>query len=278
MPASRTTSRTPGVAGAVLAAVAVVALIAVGTALVVLTGTTSSEDKGGTDAGFALDPISDDPTAVATVVMAGIYTWQPSVQDSTWDALHAQRAFLTGPIATAAATPPDPAPRPIGEWAGWARSDDTVTAAVEASGEAVVDDDTAAVFLEPIMGEGGVVVPPAGYLAEARAAATEAGALLVFDEMITGYRWSASGAQALYGVTPDLSCWGKAMGNGFPISALAGRREFMELGGLNTDAERVFLLSTTHGPESVSLTAFRAVARAYREGDPVGAMERAGHA
>ncbi|MFC7959128.1 hypothetical protein [Rhodococcoides kroppenstedtii] len=146
MPASRTTSRAPGVAGAVLAAVAVVALVAVGTALVVLTGTTRGEgERGGTDAGFALDPIADDPTSVATVVMAGIYTWQPSVQDSTWDALHAQRAFLTGPIATAAATSPTPAPRPISEWAGWARSDDTVTAAVDASGETVVDGDTATV-------------------------------------------------------------------------------------------------------------------------------------
>lgn len=146
MPASRTTSRTPGVAGAVLAAIAVVALIAVGTALVVLTGNTSSEgERGGTDAGFALDPISDDPTSVATVVMAGIYTWQPSVQDSTWDALNTQRAHLTGPIATAAATPPTPAPRPMSEWAGWARSDDTVTAAVDASGETVVDGDTASV-------------------------------------------------------------------------------------------------------------------------------------
>lgn len=146
MPASRHTSRTPGIAGAALAAVAVVALIAVGTALVVLTGTTSSEgERAGTDAGFVIDPISDDPATVATVVMAGIYTWQPSVQDSTWDALHAQRAFLTGPIATAAATPPDPAPGPISEWAGWARSDDTVTAAVNASGETVVDGDTVTV-------------------------------------------------------------------------------------------------------------------------------------
>ena len=146
MPASRTTSRAPGVAGAVLAAVAVVALIAVGTALVVLTGNTTSEDeRGGTDAGFTLDPISDDPTSVATVVMAGIYTWQPSVQDSTWDALNAQCAFLTGPLATAAAAPPTPAPRPISEWAGWARSDDTVTAAVGASGEPVVEGATATV-------------------------------------------------------------------------------------------------------------------------------------
>ena len=50
--------------------------------------------------------------------------------------------------------------------------------------------------------------------------------------MITGFRWSAHGAQAVYDVQPDLSCWGKAMGNGFPVSALAGKREFMELGGL----------------------------------------------
>ena len=94
--------------------------------------------------------------------------------------------------------------------------------------------------------------------------------------MITGFRWSAHGAQGVYGVTPDLSTWGKAMGNGFPISALAGRRELMELGGLRTDAERVFLLSTTHGPESVGLTAFRAVVEAYRREDPVGTMRRQG--
>jgi len=77
-------------------------------------------------------------------------------------------------------------------------------------------------------------------------------------------------------VTPDLSCWGKAMGNGFPVSALAGRRRFMELGGLRAEADRVFLLSTTHGPETASLAAFRAVVAAYRSGDPVARMEGAG--
>ena len=131
----------------------------------------------------------------------------------------------------------------------------------------------AAVFLEAATA---LAEPEPGFLEAVRALCDEHGAVLVFDEMITGFRWSPHGAQCVYGVTPDLSCWGKAMGNGFPIAALAGKRELMELGGLNTDAERVFLLSTTHGPESVSLTAFRAVARAYREGDPVGAMERAG--
>ncbi|WP_194837297.1 glutamate-1-semialdehyde 2,1-aminomutase [Nocardia sp. XZ_19_369] len=118
--------------------------------------------------------------------------------------------------------------------------------------------------------------PEPGYLQGVRALCDRYGVLLVFDEMITGFRWSAGGAQQVYGVRPDLSCWGKAMGNGFPISALAGKREFMELGGLRTDRDRVFLLSTTHGPETASLAAFRAVVRAYASTDPVARMERAG--
>ncbi|MGX1804430.1 glutamate-1-semialdehyde 2,1-aminomutase [Nocardia sp. NPDC055321] len=119
--------------------------------------------------------------------------------------------------------------------------------------------------------------PAPGFLEGVRALCDRHGALLIFDEMITGFRWAAGGAQAVYGVRPDLSCWGKAMGNGFPLAALAGRREFMELGGLRTGADRVFLLSTTHGPETGALAAFRAVAHAYRTTDPVGRMEAAGH-
>ncbi|MBF6176273.1 glutamate-1-semialdehyde 2,1-aminomutase [Nocardia blacklockiae] len=118
--------------------------------------------------------------------------------------------------------------------------------------------------------------PEPGYLEGVRALCDRHGTLLVFDEMITGFRWSSGGAQRVYGVTPDLSCWGKAMGNGFPISALAGKREFMELGGLRTERDRVFLLSTTHGPETGSLAAFRAVVRAYADTDPVAHMEHAG--
>jgi glutamate-1-semialdehyde 2,1-aminomutase len=118
--------------------------------------------------------------------------------------------------------------------------------------------------------------PVPGFLEGLRSLADSDGFVLIFDEMITGMRWSAGGAQAVYGVTPDLSTWGKALGNGFPISALAGRREIMELGGLRTDASRVFLLSTTHGPEVMSLAAYLAVAEAYKEQDIVGIMERQG--
>lgn len=85
--------------------------------------------------------------------------------------------------------------------------------------------------------------------------------VFVLDEMITGFRWDIGGAQKLYGVTPDLSTFGKAMANGYSVAAIAGRREIMELGGIeNEGAERVFLLSTTHGAEMAGLAAFSAVA------------------
>ncbi|AKS36257.1 glutamate-1-semialdehyde 2,1-aminomutase [Mycolicibacterium goodii] len=134
-------------------------------------------------------------------------------------------------------------------------------------------DDFACVILEAATS---TTEPEPGYLEGVRRLCDEHGALLIIDEMITGFRWSAHGAQSIYGIQPDLSCWGKAMGNGFPISALAGKRAFMELGGLRTDRERVFLLSTTHGPERGSLAAFRAVVRAYAGDDPIGRMEHAG--
>ena len=91
------------------------------------------------------------------------------------------------------------------------------------------------------------------------------GTLLVFDEMITGFRWHNGGAQAFYDIVPDLSTFGKALGNGFSISALLGKREIMELGGLYHDKERVFLLSTTHGAENHSLAAALETMRTYQQ-------------
>ena len=118
--------------------------------------------------------------------------------------------------------------------------------------------------------------PGDGFLEGLRELTNRHGAVLVFDEMITGMRWSRNGAQSVYGVTPDLSTWGKALGNGFSVSALAGRRELMEPGGLNTDASRVFLLSTTHGAETTGLAAYLAVAETYAERDVVAEMETQG--
>lgn len=131
----------------------------------------------------------------------------------------------------------------------------------------------AAVVLEPATG---TVEPAPGFLEGVRAAVDAEGSVLVFDEMITGMRWAAAGAQSVYGVTPDLSTWGKALGNGFSVSALAGKRALMELGGLNTDASRVFLLSNTHGAETTGLAAYLAVADAYADRDVVGIMESQG--
>lgn len=94
------------------------------------------------------------------------------------------------------------------------------------------------------------------------------GALFVLDEIITGFRWHNGGAQAVHGISPDLSAFGKAMGNGFSIGALVGRREIMELGGLAHERERVFLLSTTYGAETPGLAAALETMRIY-EREPV---------
>jgi glutamate-1-semialdehyde 2,1-aminomutase len=111
--------------------------------------------------------------------------------------------------------------------------------------------------------------PRDDFLGRLRHLAHDNGALFVLDEMITGFRWSLGGAQEVYGIEPDLSCFGKAMGNGFSVSALAGKREFMRLGGLDhVDRPRVFLLSTTHGAETHALAAAAETMRVYRD-EPV---------
>jgi glutamate-1-semialdehyde 2,1-aminomutase len=119
-----------------------------------------------------------------------------------------------------------------------------------------------------IMEAATIVEPEEGFLQAVRDLCHAEGALFILDEMITGFRWDLGGAQRLYGVTPDLSTFGKALGNGFAISALAGRREIMERGGLRHDGERVFLLSTTHGAETHALAAALEVMRIYQR-EPV---------
>ena len=111
--------------------------------------------------------------------------------------------------------------------------------------------------------------PPAGYLEGVRELTRRHGVLLIFDEMITGFRWDLRGSQAFYGVTPDMATFGKAIGNGFSVSALVGRRDVLELGGLRHDRPRVFLLSTTHGGETHALAAARETVAELRERDGV---------
>jgi glutamate-1-semialdehyde 2,1-aminomutase len=118
--------------------------------------------------------------------------------------------------------------------------------------------------------------PHPTFLSEVRSLCDRYGALMVLDEMITGFRWDVGGAQRVHGVVPDLSTFGKAIANGFALAALAGKREIMERGGLNHDAERVFLLSTTHGAETHSLAAGIAAMRVYQEEPVIETMYRRG--
>jgi glutamate-1-semialdehyde 2,1-aminomutase len=114
------------------------------------------------------------------------------------------------------------------------------------------------VVLEPAATE----EPKDGYLQKVQALCRKNGIVFILDEMITGFRWHMKGAQHLYGVTPDLCTFGKAMANGFSVSCVAGRREIMELGSIETAGqERLFLLSTTHGAEMSGLGAFVATVK-----------------
>lgn len=125
-------------------------------------------------------------------------------------------------------------------------------------------DRIAALILEPVKNED----PKDGFLCKTHDLCRQNGTLFILDEMITGFRVHKGGGQKMYEVEPDLSTWGKAMANGFALSALAGKREIMELGGLHHDKERVFLLSTTHGAETHAMAAAMATMCVYQH-EPV---------
>jgi glutamate-1-semialdehyde 2,1-aminomutase len=118
--------------------------------------------------------------------------------------------------------------------------------------------------------------PRDSFLHRAREMCRANGALFILDEMITGFRFDNGGAQEVYDIQPDLACFGKAMANGFSLSALVGRREIMELGGLRHAGERVFLLSTTHGAEYPALAAAIATMKIYRREPVVARLYEAG--
>ncbi len=144
-----------------------------------------------------------------------------------------------------------------------------------ASLEAVSDENpgkVACVILEPERTD----PPRDDFLLKVQQLCQRNGALLVLDEMITGFRYDLKGAQHSYGLDPDLSGFGKALANGFSVSALTGKREIMELGGLRTQKERVFLLSTTHGAENHALAAAIATVKFYQENDVIGTLWRQG--
>lgn len=107
------------------------------------------------------------------------------------------------------------------------------------------EDKVAAVILEPIQSDG----PKKGYLAAVKELTHKYGALLIFDEVVSGFRYALGGASELYGVTPDMASFGKGMGNGYPISAVAGKKELL------LQIEDGVFVSTTFGGDSISMAA-----------------------
>ena len=110
--------------------------------------------------------------------------------------------------------------------------------------------------------------PKNNFLHELKKVCQEQGTVFILDEMITGFRWHNGGAQRVHNITPDLCTFGKAMGNGFAVSALVGKKDIMRLEGLDHEKERVFLMSGTHGAETHGLAAALETMNIY-EKEPV---------
>jgi glutamate-1-semialdehyde 2,1-aminomutase len=124
------------------------------------------------------------------------------------------------------------------------------------------DHDIACVVMEPVKFD----PPRDDFLHRVAALCKEKGVVLVFDEMISGFKWSLKGAHNHFGVKPDLSTWGKGIANGFSACALTGRTEIMELGGIRREGEdKLFLISTTHGAETTGLAAMIATIGEFKK-------------
>ena len=129
--------------------------------------------------------------------------------------------------------------------------------------------EVACVVVEPVAGNMGVVPPEEGFLEGLRKICDEEGCLLIFDEVITGFRIGWSGAQGLYGVRPDLTCLGKIIGGGFPVGAFGGRREVMERLAPVGD---VYQAGTLSG-NPLAMAAGLKTLQILKEKDPYGRLE-----
>ncbi|MEM2779685.1 MAG: glutamate-1-semialdehyde 2,1-aminomutase [Candidatus Bathyarchaeia archaeon] len=119
----------------------------------------------------------------------------------------------------------------------------------------------AAVIIEPVIGNAGVILPKKGYLEKIRKLTKEKGIVLIFDEVITGFRLAFGGAQEYYGIVPDMVTLGKVMGGGFPLAAFAGKKEIMEI---VAPSGKVYQAGTFSG-NPVSVTAGVATLKAIRK-------------
>ena len=135
-----------------------------------------------------------------------------------------------------------------------------------------VGEEVAAVIVEPVVGNMGCVPPAEGYLQGLREVTKRRGALLIFDEVMTGFRLARGGAQELYGVTPDLTTLGKIIGGGLPVGAYGGRRDIMEH---VAPAGPVYQAGTLSG-NPLAMTAGLATLRRLRDPGAYAQLERAG--
>lgn len=119
----------------------------------------------------------------------------------------------------------------------------------------------AGIILEPMEFD----FPKDNFLHKVQALCKQHGTVFILDEMITGFKLDFPGAHTMLGIEPDLTTWGKGVANGFSTCMLAGKKEIMNLGGINHDKERVFLISTTHGAETHSLAAAIAAIKYTRD-------------
>ena len=130
--------------------------------------------------------------------------------------------------------------------------------------QALTDYDVAAVILEPIPHNIRTVLPKPGYLERLRELTSRYGTVLVFDEVITGFRHGLGGYQAIAGVSPDLTTLGKAMANGWPVSALGGRSDLMDLFS-TTPGRPAFFAGTFNGYPATSAAALETIEKLERE-------------
>ena len=121
----------------------------------------------------------------------------------------------------------------------------------------------ACVILEPMEFD----FPQNNFLHEVKNLCHKNGSIFILDEMITGFRLGYPGAHTMLGIDADLTTWGKGMANGFSCTALTGKKEIMELGGITHKKERVFLISTTHGAETHALAAAMETIKIIKEND-----------
>lgn len=129
----------------------------------------------------------------------------------------------------------------------------------------------AGIIMEPIMFNTSGVLPLAGYLEQVRKLATKYGAVLIFDEVITGFRVSEGGAQKAFGITPDLTILGKAVANGFPVAAIVGKEDLMNL--ISTGK---VMHAGTYNTQSVSMAATLATLQVLKSVTPYNTIDDSG--